>query len=56
METPRRRALGIGLNELFNSEVLDFNELDINGPKINVATYKAEITKLVIKYKITLVL
>ena len=43
METPRRRALGIGLNELFNSEVLDFNELE---EKIVKETPKEEIVEL----------
>ena len=43
METPRRRALGIALNELFNSEVLDFNELE---EKIVKETPKEEIVEL----------
>ncbi len=43
METPRRRALGIGLNELFNSEVLDFNELE---EKIVKETPKEEIVEV----------
>ena len=28
METPRRRALGKGLEELFSTEVLDFDSLE----------------------------
>ncbi len=28
MEMPRRRALGKGLEELFNAEVLDFDSLE----------------------------
>ena len=30
METPRRRALGKGLEELFNTEVLDFDVFENN--------------------------
>ena len=28
METPKRRALGKGLEELFSSEILDFDSLE----------------------------
>ena len=40
METPRRRALGKGLEELFSTEVLDFQELE---EKIVEETPKEEI-------------
>ena len=40
METPRRRALGKGLEELFSAEVLDFDSLE---EKIVEETPKEEI-------------
>ena len=40
METPRRRALGKGLEELFSTEVLDFDQLE---EKIVEETPKEEI-------------
>ncbi len=43
METPRRRALGKGLEELFNTEVLDFDSLE---EKIVTETPKEEIVEL----------
>ncbi len=43
METPRRRALGKGLNELFSTEVLDFDSLE---EKIVNETPKEEIVEL----------
>lgn len=43
METPRRRALGKGLEELFSTEVLDFNSLE---EKIVTETPKEEIVEL----------
>ncbi len=43
METPRRRALGKGLEELFSTEVLDFNELE---EKIVEETPKEEIVEV----------
>ena len=43
METPRRRALGKGLEELFNAEVLDFDSLE---EKIVTETPKEEIVDI----------
>jgi len=43
METPRRRALGKGLEELFSTEVLDFDSLE---EKIVTETPKEEITEV----------
>ena len=43
METPRRRALGKGLEELFNTEVLDFDSLE---EKIVTETPKEEIVEV----------
>ncbi len=43
METPRRRALGKGLEELFSTEVLDFQELE---EKIVTETPKEEIVEI----------
>ncbi len=43
METPRRRALGKGLEELFNAEVLDFDSLE---EKIVNETPKEEIVNI----------
>ena len=43
METPRRRALGKGLEELFSTEVLDFDQLE---EKIVTETPKEEIVDL----------
>lgn len=43
METPRRRALGKGLEELFSTEVLDFDSLE---EKIVTETPKEEITEI----------
>ena len=43
METPRRRALGKGLEELFNAEVLDFDSLE---EKIITETPKEEIVEI----------
>lgn len=43
METPRRRALGKGLEELFNTEVLDFDSLE---EKIVEETPKEEIVEV----------
>ena len=43
METPRRRALGKGLEELFNAEVLDFDSLE---EKIVTETPKEEIQEI----------
>ena len=43
METPRRRALGKGLEELFNAEVLDFDSLE---EKIVEETPKEEIVEV----------
>ena len=43
METPRRRALGKGLEELFSSEVLDFDSLE---EKIVTETPKEEIVEV----------
>ena len=43
METPRRRALGKGLEELFSTEVLDFDSLE---EKIVTETPKEEIVEL----------
>ena len=43
METPRRRALGKGLEELFSTEVLDFDHLE---EKIVEETPKEEIVEL----------
>jgi len=43
METPRRRALGKGLEELFNAEVLDFDSLE---EKIVEETPKEEIVDI----------
>ena len=43
METPRRRALGKGLEELFNTEVLDFDSLE---EKIVTETPKEEIVEI----------
>ena len=43
METPRRRALGKGLEELFNAEVLDFDSLE---EKIVTETPKEEIVEI----------
>ena len=43
METPRRRALGKGLEELFNTEILDFDTLE---EKIVTETPKEEIIEL----------
>ena len=43
METPRRRALGKGLEELFSTEVLDFQELE---DKIVEETPKEEIVEI----------
>jgi len=43
METPRRRALGKGLEELFSTEVLDFDQLE---EKIVEETPKEEIVEL----------
>ena len=43
METPRRRALGKGLNELFSTEILDFDSLE---EKIITETPKEEIVEL----------
>ena len=43
METPRRRALGKGLEELFNAEVIDFDSLE---EKIVTETPKEEIVDI----------
>ena len=43
METPRRRALGKGLEELFSTEVLDFDQLE---EKIVEETPKEEIVEI----------
>ena len=43
METPRRRALGKGLEELFSAEVLDFDSLE---EKIVTETPKEEIVEI----------
>ena len=43
METPRRRALGKGLEELFSTEVLDFDTLE---EKIVTETPKEEIVEI----------
>jgi ParB family chromosome partitioning protein len=43
METPRRRALGKGLEELFSTEVLDFDSLE---EKIVTETPKEEIVEI----------
>ena len=43
METPRRRALGKGLEELFSAEVLDFDSLE---EKIVTETPKEEIIEI----------
>lgn len=43
METPRRRALGKGLEELFSAEVLDFDSLE---EKIVTETPKEEIVNI----------
>ena len=43
MEMPRRRALGKGLEELFNAEVLDFDSLE---EKIVNETPKEEIVNI----------
>ena len=43
MEMPRRRALGKGLEELFNAEVLDFDSLE---EKIVTETPKEEIVDI----------
>ena len=43
METPRRRALGKGLEELFSTEVLDFDQLE---EKIVTETPKEEIVEV----------
>lgn len=43
METPRRRALGKGLEELFSTEVLDFDQLE---EKIVEETPKEEIVEV----------
>ena len=43
MEQPRRRALGKGLEELFNTEVLDFDSLE---EKIVTETPKEEIVDI----------
>ena len=43
METPRRRALGKGLEELFSTEVLDFDSLE---EKIVTETPKEEIVEV----------
>jgi ParB family chromosome partitioning protein len=43
METPRRRALGKGLEELFSTEVLDFDKLE---EKIVEETPKEEIVEI----------
>ena len=43
METPRRRALGKGLEELFSTEVLDFDSLE---EKIITETPKEEIVEI----------
>lgn len=43
METPRRRALGKGLEELFSTEVLDFDQLE---EKIVTETPKEEIVDI----------
>ena len=43
MDTPRRRALGKGLEELFNAEVLDFDSLE---EKIVTETPKEEIVDI----------
>ena len=43
METPRRRALGKGLEELFSTEVLDFDHLE---EKIVEETPKEEIVEI----------
>ena len=43
METPRRRALGKGLEELFSTEVLDFDQLE---EKIVTETPKEEIVEI----------
>ena len=43
METPRRRALGKGLEELFSTEVLDFDSLE---EKIVTETPKEEIKEI----------
>ena len=43
METPRRRALGKGLEELFSTEVLDFDSLE---EKILTETPKEEIVEI----------
>ena len=47
METPRRRALGKGLEELFSTEVLDFDSLE---EKIVTETPKEEIVEINIYY------
>ena len=44
METPKRRALGKGLEELFSTEVLDFDALE---EKIVSETPKEEIIQIV---------
>ena len=46
METPKRRALGRGLEELFSTEVLDFDKLE---EKIVKETPKEEIVELKIE-------
>ena len=43
METPRRKALGKGLDALFNAEVLDFDSLE---EKIVTETPKEEVTEV----------
>ena len=43
METPRRRALGKGLEELFSAEVLDFDSLE---EKIVTETPKEEVVEI----------
>ena len=48
METPRRRALGKGLEELFSTEVLDFDSLE---EKIVTETPKEEIVNKMLKFR-----
>lgn len=46
METPKRRALGRGLEELFNNEPIDYEKME---EKIITATPKEEIVKVPLK-------
>lgn len=46
METPKRKALGRGLEELFNNEPMDFEKME---EKIITSTPKEEIEKILIK-------